>query len=122
MLENPNSQRKTRSFKNTNFLGTNQGRSSPREGKEDLDSVTQWERAQVVVVEGGGEVEEAGEVVGMAERGEVTPMTRLPRARIKVRGVITTGNEATTRRWRGRGLRLDKITVHQSVAELLRQI
>lgn len=70
-------------------------------------------------MEGGGEVEEAADV---EEGGEVTLVAGLPRARAKLRGVITTGNEATTRRWRGQGPRLDNTTTHQHVEELQRQI
>lgn len=112
MLENLNSQRKTRSFKSTNFLGTNQDRSNPREGREDLDRVM---RTQVVAVEGGAEAELAA---GVVEKGEeATLVVGLSRARTKLRGAITTGNGATTRRWRGEGHHLDDVTVHQYVIE-----
>ena len=111
MFENIDSQRKTRPFKNMNFLGTNQVRSNPREGKEDLGRVIKRERAQVVVGEGGVEAG-GGEAAGAVEKGEeVTLLRRLLRARTKPRGAITTGNEATTRRWQGRGLHLDDIMI-----------
>lgn len=120
MLENLNSQRKTKSFKNMSSLGTNQAKPNPREGKEDLDRIIRWERAQVTVAVGGGEEGEAAGVVGEGE--EVTLVTRPIRARTKLQGVITTGNEATTKRWRGRGLHLDNRIVHRCVMELLRQL
>lgn len=113
MFENPNSQRRIRSFKNMNFLGTRQARSNPHEEKGDLERVTNRERAQVEVAGGGVEVGEVGEAAGVVEKGEeVTLTTGLSRARTKVRGVITTGNEATKRRWRGEGLHPDSTKVH----------
>ena len=109
---NFNSQRKTRSFKNMNFLGTKQARSSPHE-KGDLERVTKSERAQVTVVEGEAEEGEAVEAAGVVGKGEeVTLTTGLSRVRTKVRGAITTGNEVTKRRWRGQGLRPGSIMAH----------
>ena len=102
ILVNSSSQRKTRSFRNTSFLGINQVRLSPRAGRRDPGRFIRREKVRVVGVGGGGggvaEVVDAVDVVEEGE-GEVgTPGTGLSRTRTKLRGAITTGNEVMTRR------------------------
>ena len=102
---NVNSLRKTKSSRNTSFLGTGLARLNPHRRREDQDRTIRGRaRVAAVVVEEGGAgeveavdpVEEAGVEVG-------TPVTGRSKTRTKLRGAITTGSEATTRRWRGEG-------------------
>ena len=97
---NSNSQRKKRSSKNMNFLGISRVLSNPRKGREGPGKVIRWEKVQVTVAEGGAGVAEEAAAV---EEGEVTLATGPPRSKIKPGGVITTGNEDMTRKWRGGG-------------------
>jgi hypothetical protein len=121
MFENLFSRRKTGSCRNTSFLGTKQGRLNPHQGREDLDRLVRWQMAQAVAVEGGGvNAVEAVDVVEEAEAG--TSVTGLSRTSTKLRGVITTGNEVMTRRWRGQEHHLHNITVHLSVAARNRKV
>lgn len=111
-LPNLNSQRKTKSSRNTNFLGINRARSNPHEGREDPDRVTRRERGPVVAAEGGAGAAEGAEVVDPVEEAEAgagMPVTELSRTRTKLRGAITTGNGVTTRRWRRQGRHLRSI-------------
>jgi hypothetical protein len=73
VLMNLHSQRKTKSSKNTNFLGINQARSNPCEGREDPDRLIRRERAQVVAVEGGVGVAGAGDAVEEVEARRRSP-------------------------------------------------
>ena len=101
---NPNSQRKTKSSRNTSFPGISRARLNPHEGREDPDRVIRQGRTQVVVVEGGGaEAVEAVDLVEEAGAEAGTPAIGQSRTRTKLRGAITTGSEVTTKRWRGEG-------------------
>jgi hypothetical protein len=117
MFRNLNSQRRTRSFKNTSFLGTNQVPSNPCKERGDPNRFTRRERVQVVVVEEGRVgVVEAVEAVGVVGEEEVqggTPAKGQSKARTKLQRAITTGNGAMTRRWQERGPHLlPNVIVH----------
>jgi len=97
-----NSQGKTRSFRNTNFLEIGRDLLSPRARRKDPGRFIRREKVRVVGVgEGGGGVAEVVDAVDVVEEGEGevgTPGTGLSRTRTKLRGAITTGNEVMTRR------------------------
>ena len=117
MLIDLHSQRKTKSSRDMSFPGINQDQLNSREGREDPDRVMRWQRVQVVAVEEGGAG--AGD---MAEEGEAEiPVTELSRIRTRLRGVITTGSEAMTRRWRGQAPHLRSEIVHWCVVKLERR-
>jgi len=97
MFVNLCSQRKIKYSRNMSFLGTNQARLNPCEGREDPDKPTRRERIQVVAVEGGG-AEVVEDMVEEGGAGAGTPMTGLSRTRTKLGGAIIIGKEATTGR------------------------
>jgi len=96
-----------------NFLGIDPGQSNSREGREDPDRIMRQQKAQVVAVEEGGVGEAgAGDMAEEAEGEAGMPVTELRRIGTNLRGAITTGNEAMTRRWRGQAPRLHSEIVH----------
>ena len=128
MLADPDSQRKTKSFRNMSFLGTNRVRLNPRGGKEGTIKVIRRKRAQAVVAEDGGVgVAEAGDIEAgdMVEEGEGEgegevgiPVTGLSRTRTRLQEAITTGSEVMKRRWQGEDRHLRREIVHWDDVEL----
>ena len=122
MLIDLHSQGKTRSSRNTNFLGINQDQMNSHEEKEDPDRIVRRRRALVVVVEvGGGGAAGGGDMAEEVGVEAEIPVIELPRTGTKLRGAITTGNEAMTRRWRGQAPHLHSEIVHWYAVELERR-